>query len=471
MSGPEDLSQLHLADLHELAAERGISGYRLLRREELIERLSESSGFRLRRLLGRRRREEPEERSIVAPSADEPARVEPSAEAAPAEDGGEEAEEERERRRRRRRGRRGGRRGRERLADLEEREERAEPAEAGEDEAEPEATEQVSGVLEITRQRHGFLRGEGLAARDDDVYVSASQVRRCALRSGDLVTGPARPPRRGERHRALVRVEQVNGGEPPQDGRPSFESLTPAAPSRLLRLQDPEPLVRAVRALVPLAYGQRVLVRAAPRSGRTTLLRGLARAIAAAGEARVIVLLIDERPEEVPAWREAAPGVELALAPADLAPAEQVRVAQLALERARRLAEAGEDAVLLCDSLSRLAVAAGGVAEVKRLFGSGRELAEEGAGSLTVIATAFADGEDGGDAERAVITTETALITLDQQLAEQGIAPALRPAECRAVGEAELLDATELARLRSLRAELAGLEPATAAARLRGRVA
>ena len=143
-------------------------------------------------------------------------------------------------------------------------------------------------------------------------------------------------------------------------------------------------LVRAVDLLAPLAYGQRVLVRAAPRSGRTTLLRSLARAAAATDTARVIVLLIDERPEEATAWREALPVAEFAIATAELAPVEQVRTAELALERARRLAEAGTDAVLVCDSLSRLAFAAGDVAEVKRLFGSGRNLA--GGGSLTVIA-------------------------------------------------------------------------------------
>ena len=123
--------------------------------------------------------------------------------------------------------------------------------------------------------------------------------------------------------------------------------------------------------LAPLAFGQRVLVRAAPRSGRTTLLRSLARAAAANETARVIVLLIDERPEEATAWREALPVAEFAIATGDLAPVEQVRTAELALERARRLAEAGVDAILLCDSLTRLAHAAGDVAEVKRLFGSG----------------------------------------------------------------------------------------------------
>ena len=163
----------------------------------------------------------------------------------------------------------------------------------------------------------------------------------------------------------------------------------------------------------------------APRSGRTTLLRGLARAVAAAEGPELIVLLIDERPEEATAWREAVPEAEFAIATAELAPAEQVRLAELALERARRRAEAGADVVLIVDSLSRLAVAAGKAAEVKRLFGSGRDLAEEGAGSLTVVATVVAGAEDDGSAERAVITTESALIRLDPELAAAGVFPAL----------------------------------------------
>ena len=140
----------------------------------------------------------------------------------------------------------------------------------------------------------------------------------------------------------------------------------------------------------------------------------------------MIVLLVDERPEEATAWREALPVAEFAIATAELAPVEQVRTAELALERARRLAESGTDAVLVCDSLSRLAFAAGDVAEVKRLFGSGRNLA--GGGSLTVIATVLADGSDEGEAERAVATTESSLIVLDPELAAAGIRPALAPA-------------------------------------------
>ena len=382
-----DLSELHLADLHARAAEAGIEGYRLLGREELIERLEGGESV---------------------------------------EDGGDAEATERPRRRRGRRGGRGrGGRERERLpaqgrGEREPRRERERDEADDREDTEPVATESVTGILELTRQRHGFLRLGGLTARDDDVYVSASQVRRCELRPGDEVTGPAREPRRGERHRALVHVDAVNGGEPQEEGRTDFDSLTPVPPSRPIELPaDAGPLAQAAHRLSPLAYGQRVLVRAAPRSERTTLLRELGQAIAA-GEGRLIVLLIDERPEEVPAWRDALSGVELALAPADLAPSAQTRIAELALERGRRIAEAGGDAVLICDSLTRLAVAADGVAEVKRLFGSGRELAEEGTGSLTVVATVLGDGEDEGSAERAVATTETGVLALDDVLAEAG---------------------------------------------------
>ncbi len=397
------LERAHLAELHALAAERGIAGYRLLRREELIAAL----------------RGEAE-----APARPQRERVRLLA--------GPEAE-----------------------------------SEAGREEP----TEDVTGVLELTPQRYGFIRLGGLGGGGEDVYISASQVRRCELREGDEVSGPARPPRRGERHRALVHVDRVNGAEP-QLGRPRFEDLTAVAPSRRIALdRDPgDVLLRAVDLLAPLALGQRVLVRAAPRSGRTTLLRSIARAVAAGGEAEVIVLLVDERPEEVTAWREAVPAAELASAPADMRPADQVRTARLALERARRRAESGAHAVLLVDSLSRLAVAAGDVAEVKRLFGSGRALAGDAAGSLTVVATVVAGADDGGAAERAVATTESALVTLAPELARAGVVPALVPAECSVAAEESLREAQELEAARRLRSLLADLDPREAAGLLRERI-
>jgi transcription termination factor Rho len=402
-------ADLHLAQLHERAAGLGIPRYRLLRREALIDEIERRAGAS----------GEPEA------AAETPA---PAVERAPRE--------------------------RERL-------EEAERAEA------PEETEAVSGVLDLTAGGHGFLRLRGLEPGADDVYVSASQIRRCELRPGDEVSGPARRPRRGERHRALIHIDLVNGGEPPATPRHDLAELRPAVPSRRLGLavERGDVLVRAADLLAPLAFGQRVLISAAPRSGRTTLLRGLAHAIVAAGAAELIVLLVDERPEEAVAWRETLPQADHAIATADMSGAEQAGVAALAAERSRRRAEAGADAVLICDSLSRLAVAAGGTAEVKRLFGSGREL--EGGGSLTVIATTLRGLADDGAAERAVATTENALITLDPELAAQGIFPALRPDGCRVSGEEALRSPDELAAARRLRSLLAGLDPAEAARELR----
>jgi transcription termination factor Rho len=330
----------------------------------------------------------------------------------------------------------------------------------------------VTGVLEITPQRYGFLRMHGLESHPEDVYISASQARRCELRPGDEVSGPARAPHRGERHPALVHVDRVNGAEPLTVDRPEFEQLTPIIPKRRLPLDhDPsDVLTRAVDLLAPLAFGQRVLVMAAPRSGRTTLLRGLAAAIVAVEAPELIVLTIDERPEEATVWRQALPDAQVATATAELAPAEQVRLAELALKRAHRRAEAGADVVLIVDSLSRLAVASGDPAEVKRLFGSGRDLAEEESGSLTVIATVVEGAEDGGAAERAVITTESSLIRLDPELAAAGVVPALRPGECRVSNEDELRQPEELAAVRRLRSLLADLAPAEAATVLRERI-
>jgi transcription termination factor Rho len=399
-----DLAELHLADLHERAAEQGVEGYRKLRREELIAALEPD--------------EIPAEGIVLA--ADQETAIETDAEG---------------------------------------------PREPGAEEP----TVEVVGILELTRQRFGFLRLTGLHPHPDDVYISASQVRRCELRPGDEVAGPAREPRRDERHRALVHVDRVNGEEPPSDSRPEFEALPAVPPEGRVPFEaDPaDVLLRAVDLLAPLALGQRVLVRAAPRSGRTSLLRGIAREVAAA-RLHLIVLLIDERPEEATVWREEMPDAELAIATAEMAPRDQVHVAELALDRGRRLAEAGEDVVILCDSLSRLALAAGNPNEVKRLFGSGRNLA--GAGSLTVVATVLADSPDGGEAERAVITTESALVTLDPALAGEGVHPAIDAAGCRVSNEDQLRGIDELDAIRRLRSLLADLEPAEAARLLRERI-
>jgi transcription termination factor Rho len=412
-----DLADKHLSELHADAARLGVPGYRMLRREQLIEEIRQRAG------------------------GDEAAVAEPEA---PVEG---QAPDETE----------------------------APEAEPQEPQERPEAeTEQVSGVLDRTYRGYGFLRLRGLEPAPGDVYISASQIRRCELRLGDLVSGPARQPERGERYPALVHVDLVNGVEPEEGSeRPTLDDLTAVAPRRRLRL-DPDPadiLTRAVDLLVPLALGQRVLVWAAPRSGRTTLLRGLAGAIQGSAERPgLVVLLVDEGPEEATAWAELLPDDELAVASAEMRPREQARIAQLALERAKRRSESGEDVVLIVDSLSRLVAPSGDPARIKRIFGAGRELAEEGAGSLTVIATTLDGAADEGAARAAVETTENAFIHLDPELAAAGVYPALLAEDSRAAGEDELLEPAELEAVRRLRAMLGDREPAEAAALLRERL-
>jgi transcription termination factor Rho len=327
--------------------------------------------------------------------------------------------------------------------------------------ADPDA-ERVTGVLDRMPQGYGFLRLSGTREDEGDIYVSASQIRRCELRPGDEVSGPARPPRRGERHRALVRVESVNGQSPEQE-RTTFEDMTPAPPHRRLLAPDAtgDPLVRAVDLLGPLAFGQRVLVLAQPRSGRTTLLRALGSAVA--DRAHLCVLLADERPEEVPQWQSAVPEAEVFAATADQEPRDQVREAELAMGHAKRLAEAGEDVVVLIDSLSRLALGYRDPARVKRMFGAGRELGEEASGSLMVIATVLDSDDRGAEVREALETTENLLLRLDSELAAKGIVPALVPSGSRASGEDQLRDPEELEKVRRLRGELTELPPEEAA--------
>src|SRR5215208_7223758 len=280
------LSDEHLAVLHQRARELGVPRYRMLPRDELIEAIEERSG-------------------------DEAAEREPVGRDEAVEAGFERPRDERPR------------------DEPDEAEEQVEEAAAEEPEPEPDPeAETVTGVLDRMPQGYGFLRLSGLHEAEDDVYVSASQIRRCELRPGDEVSGPARPPRRGERHPALVRVEAVNGQTPEE--RRHFEDLTPAPPHRRLLAPDAagDVLVRAVDLLGPLAFGQRVLVLAQPRSGRTTLLRALGSAIADSG-AHLVVVLADERPEEVPQWERALPKAEIFAATADQEPRDQVRQAEL----------------------------------------------------------------------------------------------------------------------------------------------
>ncbi|MGI8461507.1 MAG: Rho termination factor N-terminal domain-containing protein [Solirubrobacterales bacterium] len=430
------MDDAHISELHALAAELGVPGYRLMRRSELLDAVREAGGERDVDSVARSEQKE-KRRGDELPN-----------ERRPSEDrrGGGRGTCERQ----------GARRGRER-----------ERAHEAEEEVDALDAEPVSGVLDILPQRYGFLRLKGLESADGDVYISASQIRRCELRPGDEVSGPAREPRRGERHRALVHVDKVNGEDPSEDGRGEFDELTPVPPTRRLPLEsvdgDEGVLVRAADLLAPLAYGQRVLVATTPGGGRTTLLRGLASALDSAEGPELIVLLIDERPEEATRWRRAFPESRLAIATAEMSGAEQGQVADLALARAKRIAESGADAVLIADSLSRLVAARGRLDAAKALFGAGREIEEESAGSLTVIATVFEDDE----VADAIATTESALIALDPELAAEGVVPAIDAARSRVSGEEDLRQGDELDAGRRLRSELADLDPRDAATKLR----
>jgi transcription termination factor Rho len=419
-----ELRDQHLADLHRRARELGVPRYRMLPRDELIEAIEG------------REEQEPADREEAVDAGLERTHHEPERR----------AEEETE-----------------------------EPEESGERAVEPEEpepdTDPITGVLDRMPQGYGFLRLTGMHEAEGDVYVSASQIRRCELRPGDEVSGPARPPRRGERHRALVRVESVNGQDPEEE-RQHFEDLTPAPPHRRVFAPDAEldPLVRAVDLLGPLGFGQRVLVLAQPRSGRTTLLRALGSAISGT-DAHLCVVLADERPEEVPQWEGALPEAEIFAATAEEEPREQVREAELAMGHAKRLAEAGGDVVVLIDSLSRLALGYRDPGRVKRMFGAGRELGEEGTGSLTVIATVLDSDDRGAEVRESLETTENLLLRLDADLAAKGIVPALVPQDTSVSGEEELRDPDELEKVRGLRGELAEMEPEEAARALADQIA
>ena len=429
------MSEQTLADLHARARDLGVPGFRKLSRAELVAAIE----------AGRSSGGDADDESSGGASA--PSRA-------------------------RRRGGRGGRgRGRGgRQASGRAREPKRGGGEERAREVEKDVeTEEITGVLDRMPQGYGFLRLSGLNAEEGDVYVSASQIKRCELRPGDEVSGPAREPRRGEQHRALVRVATVNGQEP-EGERSDFEDLKPVPPSRRIIADDTEapPLVRAVDLLAPLAYGQRVLVLAEPRSGRTSLLRAIGESVTGT-DAKLVVLLADEKPEEVTRWEQALPDAEIVAAPADQEPRDQVRAAELGIGQAKRRAESGEDVVVLIDSLSRLALGYRDPARVKRIFGAGRDLGPDG-GSLTVIATVLADDATGEDVRAALETTENSLVRLSAELASAGITPSLSVAETRISGEEDLRSPEELERVRALRAELSELEPADAARALGERI-
>ena len=269
-----------------------------------------------------------------------------------------------------------------------------------------------SGILDIANENFGFLRGadESFSDSQNDVYVSISQIRKFALRNGDLVTGQVRPPRESqERYYALLKIEAINHLSLEEaKNRPLFDNLTPLFPTEQLKLEYDSSKVtgRILDLFSPIGKGQRALIVAPPRTGKTELMKELAHGISANHpEVELMVLLVDERPEEVTDMQRSVKGQVFA-STFDLPASNHIKVAELVLERAKRRVESGKDVVILLDSITRLAraynaatpssgkVLSGGVDanalhKPKRFFGSARNI-EQG-GSLTIIATALID--------------------------------------------------------------------------------
>lgn len=340
------------------------------------------------------------------------------------------------------------------------------------------------GLLDILPEGYGFLRVTGYTSGDKDVYVSANQVRKYRLRKGDIVSGPIRPARAKEKFPAVVRVDKVNGMDPDEAmNRPKFESLTPLFPDQRLRLEvEGSPnniLTRIVDLIAPIGKGQRGLVVSPPKAGKTTVLQEIAKSITANNpECYLMVVLVDERPEEVTDMQRSVKG-EVIYSTFDRPAEEHTQVSELAIERAKRMVEMGTDVVIVLDSITRLArahnlatpasgrILSGGVDSQalyppKRFFGAARNI-EEG-GSLTIMATALV--ETGSKMDEVIYEefkgTGNMELHLDRKLADKRIYPAVNIESSGTRKEELLFDQTELNQVWKLRRVLLALEPGAA---------
>ena len=305
---------------------------------------------------------------------------------------------------------------------------------------------QVEGVLDINNaEGYGFLRPINYSTSQEDIYISSSQIRKFALRNGDLVSGPARPPRTGEKFNGLMQVGAVNGKDPEEaKERDHFPGLTPLYPEKQMQLETTTGRIasRMLDLICPIGFGQRGLIVAPPKAGKTSLLKEIANGITTNyPNAELIILLIDERPEEVTDI-ERTVDAEVVFSTFDQTPEHHIKVSELVLERALRLVEDGRDVIVLLDSITRLARAynltippsgrtlSGGIDPAafyrpKRFFGSARNI--EDGGSLTILATALI--ETGSRMDDVIYEefkgTGNAEVHLSRELAERRVFPAI----------------------------------------------
>lgn len=336
------------------------------------------------------------------------------------------------------------------------------------------------GTLECLPDGYGFLRPSGLLPSNNDIYVSASQIRRFGLRNGDVVWGIIRPPKDQEQYEALLRVETVNFTDPEEARRrPHFENLTPIFPNEKLNLEMTNRSVatRTVDLFAPIGKGQRALLVSPPKAGKTTLLKNIAKAITTNHpEVILMVLLIDERPEEVTDMVRSVDG-EIIASTFDRPAEEHLRVSALALEKAKRLVEASKDVVLLLDSITRLARASnlvvppsgrtlsGGMDPAalyfpKKFFGAARNI--EFGGSLTIIGTSLV--ETGSRMDDVIYEefkgTGNMEVHLSRKISEQRIFPAFDITRSGTRKEELLVSEENLKRIWALRRKIAGMDEA-----------
>ncbi len=339
----------------------------------------------------------------------------------------------------------------------------------------------VHGILEIMSDGYGFMRGDNYLPTEGDVYVSPTTIRRYNLRTGDMITGFTRTKNSSEKFAPLVYTSKVNGMRPDIVARRTpFEKMTPIFPNQRIRLENPggDVSMRIVDLVSPVGKGQRGMIVSPPKAGKTTLLKQIAKAVLKnAPEMHMIILLIDERPEEVTDMKEAiqGPNVEIIYSTFDELPEHHKRVSEMVMERAKRLVEAKQDVIILLDSITRLARAynlivppsgrtlSGGIDPAalhmpKKFFGAARNMRE--GGSLTILATALVD--TGSKMDDVVYEefkgTGNMELVLDRKLSEKRVFPALDIVKSSTRREDLLLDKAEQEAVNIMRKSLNGLK-------------
>jgi transcription termination factor Rho len=486
-----DLGQLKLAELKALAAAKGLKGTSTMKKADLVAALSGGGKSGGASKPPAAAPEAPVPTSELAPAADAPADVAAAlsaliadtgrtpkphveqprqeAESQPAADDGEEGGSRRNRRRRNRdrNNRRQGRQGNDRID--------VEPTISEDD-----VLVEISGVLDVL-DTYAFVRVNGYLQSPHDAYVSLSMVRRHGLRKGDIITGALRQPREGERsqkYNPLVRLDTVNGLDPEHaKNRPDFTKLTPLYPQEPLRLETVATNMtgRIIDLVSPIGKGQRGLIVSPPKAGKTMVMQSIANSITANNpEVHLMVVLVDERPEEVTDFQRSVDG-EVIASTFDRPAEDHTMLAEMAIERAKRLVEYGKDVVILLDGITRLSraynlaapasgrILSGGVDSAalyppKKFFGAARNV--EGGGSLTILATALI--ETGSKMDEVIFEefkgTGNMELRLRRELADKRIFPAIDLIASGTRREEWLLTREELAIVWKLRRVLSGLD-------------